>query len=78
MRTSSSAPSSTRRGLENAELPRSNVTSLGSVRRSNLAVPTFIRQEKTKDGAAPINPVSEDAEENTDLEIPTFLRRQAD
>ncbi|HBB15654.1 MAG TPA: cell division protein FtsZ [Syntrophus sp. (in: bacteria)] len=65
-------------GLDNAELPRSNVTSLGSVRRSNLAVPTFIRQEKTKDGAAPINTGIEDAEENTDLEIPTFLRRQAD
>ncbi len=65
-------------GLENAELPRSNVTSLGSVRRSNLAVPTFIRQEKTKDGAPPANTGSEDAEENPDLEIPTFLRRQAD
>jgi cell division protein FtsZ len=65
-------------GLESTELPRSNVTSLGSVRRSNLAVPTFIRQEKTKDGAVPINTGTEDAQENPDLEIPTFLRRQAD
>ena len=65
-------------GFENTELPRSNVTSLGSVRRSNLAVPTFIRQEKTKDAAAPMKPGIDDAEENSDLEIPTFLRRQAD
>lgn len=65
-------------GLENAELPRSNVTSLGSVRRNNLAVPTYIRQEKTKDSAAPIKTETEEAEENPDLEIPTFLRRQAD
>ena len=63
-------------GFENAELPRSNVTSLGSVRRSNLAVPTFIG--KDKGGAAPIKTGTEDAEENPDLEIPTFLRRQAD
>jgi cell division protein FtsZ len=65
-------------GLDNAELPRSNVTSLGIVRRSNLAVPTYIRQEKTKDAAAPMKTGIEDAEENPDLEIPTFLRRQAD
>lgn len=65
-------------GLESAELPRSNVTSLGSVRRSNLAVPTFIRQEKTMDDAAPMKTGTNDAEENPDLEIPTFLRRQAD
>ena len=65
-------------GFENMEMAKSNVTPLGSLRRSNLAVPTFIRQEKTKDGAAPINTGIADAEENTDLEIPTFLRRQAD
>ena len=65
-------------GFENAELPRSNVTSLGSVRRGNLAVPTFIRQEKTKVTAAPIKTGIDEAEENPDVEIPTFLRRQAD
>jgi cell division protein FtsZ len=65
-------------GFENTELPRNNVTSLGSVRRSNLAIPTFIRQEKTKDAAAPMKPGIDDAEENPDLDIPTFLRRQAD
>jgi cell division protein FtsZ len=65
-------------GFENAGLPRSNVTSLGSVRRSNLAVPTFIRQEKTTDAAIQMKTEINDAEENHDLEIPTFLRRQAD
>jgi len=65
-------------GFENAELPRSNVTSLGSVRRSNLAIPTFIRQEKTMDAPAPMKTGTNDAEEDPDLEIPTFLRRQAD
>ncbi len=65
-------------GFENAELPKSNVTSLGSVRRSNLAIPTFIRQEKTMDVPAPMKTGTNDAEEDPNLEIPTFLRRQAD
>ncbi len=56
-----------------------NVTSIGSMKRGNLAVPTFIRNEKTPD--VPLDPktgTAADAEENPDLEIPTFLRRQAD
>jgi hypothetical protein len=40
-------------------------------------VPTFIRNEKGTDaGAIKIHTLEE--EENPDLEIPTFLRRQAD
>jgi cell division protein FtsZ len=65
-------------GFENAELPRSNVTSLGSVRRSNLAIPTYIRQEQTMDTAAQMKTGTNDPEEELNLEIPTFLRRQAD
>jgi cell division protein FtsZ len=65
-------------GFENAELPRSNVTSLGSVRRSNLAIPTYIRQEQTMDAAAQMKTGTNDPEEDLNLEIPTFLRRQAD
>jgi cell division protein FtsZ len=56
-----------------------NVTSIGSMKRSNLAVPTFIRNEKTTD--VPLDPktgTAAEGEENPDLEIPTFLRRQAD
>ena len=33
-------------GFENADFPRSNVTPLGSIRRNNLAIPTFIRNDK--------------------------------
>ncbi len=40
-------------GFENAELVRSNVTPLGSLRRSNLTVPTYIRKEKPADAAPP-------------------------
>lgn len=65
-------------GFENAELPRSNVTSLGTVRRNNLTVPTYIRQEKTTDASVPLKAGGNDPEEDPDLEIPTFLRRQAD
>jgi cell division protein FtsZ len=61
-------------GFDDAEVPRSNVTPLGSLRRSNLSVPTYIRNEKSVDAAS--GPA--EAEENPDLEIPTFLRRQAD
>ncbi len=68
-------------GFESAEFGRSNVTPLGSLRRSNLNVPAYIRNEKPVDPAAaakagPAGP--DEAEENPDLEIPTFLRRQAD
>ncbi|MBN2438445.1 MAG: cell division protein FtsZ [Deltaproteobacteria bacterium] len=66
-------------GFESAEsAAKSNVASFGDFRRGgNIAVPTFIRNEKTADtGAVKIHTLEE--EENPDLEIPTFLRRQAD
>jgi cell division protein FtsZ len=65
-------------GFEDAEMVRGNVTPLGSLRRSNLAVPTYIRNEKPMDPAAPGKAGPAEAEEDPDLEIPTFLRRQAD
>lgn len=64
-------------GFENTELPRSNVTPLGTIRRSNLSIPTFIRNDKPVDASA-VKTETTDEEENPDLEIPTFLRRQAD
>ena len=64
-------------GFESAELVRNNVTPLGSLRRSNLAVPTYIRNEKPADAAplsaSPGKPGPAEAEETPDLEIPTFL-----
>jgi cell division protein FtsZ len=65
-------------GFESADLIRSNVTSLSSLRRSNLAVPTFIRNEKSGEVLSAAKTGTTDADENPDLEIPTFLRRQAD
>jgi len=66
-------------GFESTEsASRANVASLGDFRRGgNIAVPTFIRNEKTADAGAVKTKTGED-EENSDLEIPTFLRRQAD
>jgi len=57
---------------------KTNVSSFGDFRRGgNINVPTFIRNEKTVDpGVVKIHTLEE--EENPDLEIPTFLRRQAD
>jgi cell division protein FtsZ len=63
-------------GFENADLPRSNITPLGSIRRNNLSIPTFIRNDKPADVSS-VKTETVD-EENPDLEIPTFLRRQAD
>jgi len=66
-------------GFESTEsAAKANVASLGDFRRGgNIAVPTFIRNEKTADAGAVKTKTGED-EENPDLEIPTFLRRQAD
>ena len=66
-------------GFESTEsAAKANVASLGDFRRGgNIAVPTFIRNEKTADAVAVKTKTGED-EENPDLEIPTFLRRQAD
>jgi cell division protein FtsZ len=66
-------------GFESTEsAAKANVTSLGDFRRGgNIAVPTFIRNEKTADTGAVKTNTGED-EKNQDLEIPTFLRRQAD
>jgi len=65
-------------GFENPDLSRSNVTPIGLPRRQNLAVPTFIRNEKNPDAGAVLKIDRSEEEGNPDLEIPTFLRRQAD
>ena len=55
-----------------------NVTHLGGYRREDLSTPTFMRREKTQNhtnvAAMSINGETE----NMDIQIPTFLRRQAD
>jgi cell division protein FtsZ len=55
-----------------------NVTHLGGYRREDLATPTFMRRERSQNHAN-IAAMSINGEtENMDIQIPTFLRRQAD
>lgn len=68
-------------GFESAEsAARADVTSLGGFRRTqgNIAVPTFIRNEKPTDALPPLKTDTAEDDSRPDLEIPTFLRRQAD
>ena len=55
-----------------------NVAHLGGFRKENLATPTFLRKEKTRDQGNVLTMGINDENENVDIEIPTFLRRQAD
>jgi cell division protein FtsZ len=68
-------------GFESAEsAARTDVASLGGFRRTqgNIAVPTFIRNEKPADALPPLKTDTAEDDSRPDLEIPTFLRRQAD
>ena len=55
-----------------------NVTHLAGFRREDLATPAFMRRDKTRNNANVVTMGINDETENLDLEIPTFLRRQAD
>ncbi len=59
---------------------RADVASLGSFRRSqsSISVPTFIRNEKPADTSSLQQTDNAEDDNRPDLEIPTFLRRQAD
>jgi cell division protein FtsZ len=67
-------------GFDSAEsAARANVASFGDFRRGgNIAVPTFIRNEKPADAFPPGKTDASEDDSRPDLEIPTFLRRQAD
>ena len=68
-------------GFESAaSAARADVASLGGFRRTpgNIAVPTFIRNEKPADALPPLKTDTAEYDSRPDLEIPTFLRRQAD
>jgi cell division protein FtsZ len=53
------------------------IASMGGYKRADLATPTFMRNEKAE-GLNVVKMGLIDDEANPDLEIPTFLRRQAD
>jgi cell division protein FtsZ len=55
-----------------------NVTHLGGFRREDLSTPAFMRKERTRDNANVVTLGLNDETDNVDIEIPTFLRRQAD
>ncbi len=55
-----------------------NVAHLGGFRKENLATPTFLRKEKSRDAANVLTVGINEENDNVDIEIPTFLRRQAD
>ncbi len=55
-----------------------NVTRFGGFRREDLATPTFIRREKKINSNEVAVVGLGDVADNTDMQIPTFLRRQAD
>ena len=55
-----------------------NVTHLGGYRREDLSTPTFMRREKTQNHANVATMSINGETENMDIQIPTFLRRQAD
>ncbi len=55
-----------------------NVTHLGGFRREDLATPTFIRKERKLNNPNVAVVGLNDEPENMDMQIPTFLRRQAD
>ena len=55
-----------------------NLTQLSGFRREDLSTPAFMRKEKNSDGVNIVTLGVNDEVDDIDLEIPTFLRRQAD
>ncbi|MFO7569944.1 MAG: cell division protein FtsZ [Smithellaceae bacterium] len=55
-----------------------NVSHLGGFRKEDLSTPTFMRKEKSRDHANVLTLGLNDEVDSVDMEIPTFLRRQAD
>jgi cell division protein FtsZ len=60
------------------KLNMSNVTQLGNYKRSDLATPAYIREGKFLDAAGTAKDDVIEEEDDSDLEIPAYLRRQAD
>jgi cell division protein FtsZ len=68
-------------GFDTKEKNKQNVSTIsnfGSHKREDLSTPAFIRKEKSAENPVVIKMGMIDDNENTDYEIPTFLRKQAD
>lgn len=55
-----------------------NISRMGSHKREDLSMPAYLRQEKPIENVNVVKMGMVDDIDNLDLEIPTFLRRQAD
>ena len=55
-----------------------NVTHIGGFKREDINTPAYLRKEKSPEYTATVKMGMIDDNEDPDLEIPTFLRRQAD
>jgi cell division protein FtsZ len=64
-------------GMKKKQVP-TNVSHLGGFRREDLSTPAFMRREKSKDSANVVTMGISEESDTVDMEIPTFLRRQAD
>jgi cell division protein FtsZ len=60
------------------KLATDNITHMGGFRREDLSTPAFMRRERTRDSANVVTLGINDEVDDVDIEIPTFLRRQAD
>lgn len=68
-------------GFEDAakrKSPIGNVTHIGGFKQNDINTPAFMRKKDAADFAATVKMGVIDDNEDPDLEIPTFLRRQAD
>jgi cell division protein FtsZ len=63
--------------MKKKQIP-ANVAHMGGFRREDLSTPAYLRRERTRDHASVVTMGINDETENVDIEIPTFLRRQAD
>ncbi|PKN59881.1 MAG: cell division protein FtsZ [Deltaproteobacteria bacterium HGW-Deltaproteobacteria-11] len=55
-----------------------NITRMGGYRREDLSMPAYLRNKEKSAESANVVKLGTIDDENLDLEIPTFLRRQAD
>ncbi|NLN39670.1 MAG: cell division protein FtsZ [Smithella sp.] len=68
-------------GFEEQERYRqaqANVAQLGGFRKEDLHTPTYLRRQKSRDQGRVVTVGVNDESEHADIDIPTFLRRQAD
>ena len=67
-------------GFEEQERYRqaqANVAQLGGFRKEDLHTPTYLRRQKSRDQGRVVTVGVNDESEHADIDIPTFLRRQA-